>query len=221
MPETAVWLANLSLAKLLELTPALTRRERRLFGAACLRRAAAWVPHPSLADIVGECERHADAPGDSDELEWARDLAFEFTPAGYHDDELADLYELHAAVNELLDDAPDPALIAALCARSLSSWWPCDGGEAMFQADLFLDIVGNPFRPVTLDPTWLTPVVAALARIAHRSGDYADLPILADALEDAGCDAAPVLDHLRAPGYHVRGCWAVDLVLNPLDARPT
>jgi hypothetical protein len=41
---------------------------------------------------------------------------------------------------------------------------------------------------------------------------FADLPILADALEDAGCTEAAVLAHCRGGGEHVRGCWAVDLL---------
>jgi hypothetical protein len=92
--------------------------------------------------------------------------------------------------------------------------------EALAQCVLFRDIAGNPFRPVALDPAWLTPTVQALAQAAYEdrvlpSGelDLARLKVLADALEEAGCTEAALLDHLRSSGPHVRGCWAVDLVL--------
>jgi hypothetical protein len=80
--------------------------------------------------------------------------------------------------------------------------------------------LGNPFRPVVLEPAWLTADVVTLARAAYHerimpSGelDPARLAVLADALLDAGCTSAEVLAHLRGPGPHVRGCVAVDLCL--------
>jgi len=78
----------------------------------------------------------------------------------------------------------------------------------------FLDcIFGNPFRPVTLNPAWRTATVIALAEAIYADRAFDRLPILADALEEAGCTSAEVLNHCRQPGEHVRGCWAVDLVL--------
>jgi hypothetical protein len=85
--------------------------------------------------------------------------------------------------------------------------------EVTRQAAMVRDIFGNPFRPATLDPSWLTPTVTALARQMYESRDFGAMPILADALQDAGCDSAAILDHCRGPGPHVRGCWVVDLVL--------
>src|SRR5262245_49415618 len=84
--------------------------------------------------------------------------------------------------------------------------------ERVAQADLLRDIFGNPFRPVALDPSWLTSTVNALARQMYESRDFSAMPILADALQDAGCDSDDILDHCRGPGPHVRGCWVVDLV---------
>jgi hypothetical protein len=81
------------------------------------------------------------------------------------------------------------------------------------QAQLVRDIFGNPFRPVTASPSWLTTTALSLARQMYESRDFAPMPILADALEGAGCDDADVLGHCRGPGPHVRGCWVVDLVL--------
>jgi hypothetical protein len=88
-------------------------------------------------------------------------------------------------------------------------------------AALLREVAGNPFRPVAFDSTWLSPTVTTLAQAAY---DERDLPsgeldrdrlvILADALEDAGCTDRDILDHLRGPGPHVRGCWALDLILD-------
>ncbi|MBM3981841.1 MAG: hypothetical protein FJ304_16510 [Planctomycetes bacterium] len=74
-------------------------------------------------------------------------------------------------------------------------------------------IFGNPFRPVAFDPAWRTDTAVALARQMYESREFSALPILADALQDAGCDNEDVLNHCREPGTHVRGCWVVDLVL--------
>jgi hypothetical protein len=81
------------------------------------------------------------------------------------------------------------------------------------QRDLLRDIFGNPFRPVAFDPAWRTSTAVALARQMYESRDFALMPILADALQDAGCENEDVLAHCRGTGPHVRGCWVVDLVL--------
>jgi hypothetical protein len=85
--------------------------------------------------------------------------------------------------------------------------------ERSAQADLIRDIFGNPFQPVAFDPSWRTESVVGLARGMYESRDFGPIPVLADALEDAGCADADVLGHCRGPGPHVRGCWVVDLVL--------
>ena len=78
---------------------------------------------------------------------------------------------------------------------------------------LLRDIFGDPFRPVAFDPAWRTDAAVGVAAQMYARRDFGAMPILADALEDAGCDDAEVLGHCRAPGVHVRGCWVVDLVL--------
>ncbi|VTR97955.1 Uncharacterized protein (Fragment) OS=uncultured bacterium PE=4 SV=1 [Gemmata massiliana] len=75
------------------------------------------------------------------------------------------------------------------------------------------EIFGNPFRPVSFSPSWRTSTAVALASQMYESRDFSAMPILADALQDAGCDNSDVLDHCRGKGPHVRGCWVVDLVL--------
>jgi hypothetical protein len=77
------------------------------------------------------------------------------------------------------------------------------------------DIFGNPFRPVTIDPIWRTSTAVAIANGMYESRDFGAMPILADALQEAGCDSDDILNHCRAAGgIHVRGCWVVDLVLD-------
>ncbi len=78
---------------------------------------------------------------------------------------------------------------------------------------LLRDIFGNPFRPVTFDPAWRTSTAVGVAEAIYADRTFDNLPVLADALQDAGCDHPDILTHLRDPGPHVRGCWALDLVL--------
>jgi hypothetical protein len=92
--------------------------------------------------------------------------------------------------------------------------------ERSWQAGRLRELVGIPFRPSRLTTLWLTRTVLSLAQVAYEerdqaSGDldHASLSVLADAMEEAGCDDEPFLAHLRSPGPHVRGCWALDLVL--------
>jgi hypothetical protein len=81
------------------------------------------------------------------------------------------------------------------------------------QVVLLRDIVGNPFRPLTFDPAWKTPAVLLLARSLYEERRFEDLPVLADALEEAGCTDAGLLGHLRSAGPHFLGCWGLDVVL--------
>jgi hypothetical protein len=93
------------------------------------------------------------------------------------------------------------------------------GAEAQ-QADLLRDVFANPYHAVSVNTAWLTPTALSLATAAYDdrslpSGelDTCRLAVLADALEEAGCTEETILTHLRSPGPHVRGCWALDLVL--------
>jgi hypothetical protein len=85
--------------------------------------------------------------------------------------------------------------------------------ERIDQCRVLRDIFGNPFRPVTFSPSWRTDTAVALTRQMYESRDFSTMPILADALQDAGCDNDDILFHCRGDGPHVRGCWVVDLVL--------
>jgi hypothetical protein len=86
----------------------------------------------------------------------------------------------------------------------------CPGADA---AGLVREVFGNPFRRAPFTPEWRSATALTLARQMYDTRDFSALPILADALQDAGCDNEDILDHCRGPGPHVRGCWVVDLVL--------
>jgi hypothetical protein len=89
--------------------------------------------------------------------------------------------------------------------------WAADDGE---NAAVLRDLVGPlPFRSIEIEASWRTPAVLALANATYHERRFEDLPILADALEEAGCQDQAILDHLRGPGPHVRGCWPLDLIL--------
>lgn len=85
--------------------------------------------------------------------------------------------------------------------------------EAAVQAALLRDIFGNPFRSATFSPSWRTDTVVAIAAQMYESRCFDAMSVLADALMDAGCDNEDILNHCRAYGSHVRGCWVVDLIL--------
>jgi hypothetical protein len=99
------------------------------------------------------------------------------------------------------------------------------GPERAAQVSLIREFLGNPFRPVALDPAVLYRNERTIPRLAGAIYNERSLPdgtlddgrlaILADALEEAGCHDAPLLAHLRGPGPHVRGCWALDTLLWP------
>ncbi len=85
-----------------------------------------------------------------------------------------------------------------------------------YQCHLLRDIFGNPFRPVTMERAWLEwkdGLVPKMATTIYNERALEQMPILADVLEDAGCSNGDLLGHCRQPGLHVRGCWAVDLIL--------
>jgi hypothetical protein len=125
-------------------------------------------------------------------------------------------------------DAFESALNAArasswpfLGGRIFAEWhppqrWPDADRGLRGQAALLREIVGNPFQTWPSNPAWLRwqdGTVPMLARAIYSDHAFKRLPVLADALEDAGCTDAELLGHLRGPGPHVRGCWALDLLL--------
>ena len=116
----------------------------------------------------------------------------------------------------------DVAHAAALC---LAYWASADWGTLQVfgltseivgrqgQMEILDCVFGIPFRPTTLNPSWLTSTVLALANGIYEERAFDRMPILADALQDAGCDNNDILQHCRGPGPHVRGCFLLDLLL--------
>ncbi|VTR91575.1 Uncharacterized protein (Fragment) OS=uncultured bacterium PE=4 SV=1 [Gemmata massiliana] len=138
-----------------------------------------------------------------------------------------DLEVYKAFEQALLSNAPGPALRVA--AEQFAGYWEFDGtlwGFANYMAvrhaghhpdkirSFVLEVFGNPFRPVDFPSGWRTSTSVALASQMYESRTFDAMPILADALQDAGCNSDDILDHCRDPKQvHVRGCWVADLVL--------
>jgi hypothetical protein len=85
--------------------------------------------------------------------------------------------------------------------------------EESAQCRLYRDVYGYPFEVVTFERAWRTSTVLGLCRQMYDTHDFSGMPVLADALQDAGCDHDEILGHCREPGEHARGCWVVDLAL--------
>ena len=77
------------------------------------------------------------------------------------------------------------------------------------------EVYGNPYRHVAFDARWRTDTAVSLARTMYESREFSGMPILADALQDAGCASDDILNHCRNMSQvHARGCWVLDRVLN-------
>jgi hypothetical protein len=85
--------------------------------------------------------------------------------------------------------------------------------ECVAQCELLREIIGNPFRTVTLDPCCKTPTVVAASQHIYGARAFSLMPRLGDTLEAVGCENVDILSHCRGAGPHVRGCWVVDLIL--------
>jgi hypothetical protein len=108
--------------------------------------------------------------------------------------------------------------------RGPSQWKTTGAPAGEYAVWLLREVFGNPFavrrrrktdprRWWMFDPSWRTDTAVSLAKQMYGSRDFGAMPILADALQDAGCDNDDILSHCREPGEHVRGCWVLDLVL--------
>jgi hypothetical protein len=193
---------------------ALSERKARLFAAACCRGDWASIGPPAFRDLVETAERFADGRADLGALREAKRRAKADPAWG---GALGPLWAAYLTAGEPVnfitldyDHGPEYAHRHVGVARCV-------------RADLLRCIFGNPFHPVGADPAWLAwngGTVGRLAEAAYEeralpSGhlDAARLGVLADALEEAVCADNELLGHLRAQGPHVRGCFAVDLLL--------
>jgi hypothetical protein len=195
------WLGGTNLAGMLEhLAGTVSERKLRLFASACCR--AVVRGHQDVFEVAAA---YADGKATAHQLAAAR-FAGRFQP-GHPAWAVAwspDLPALHAVGRVLSWAAGQRA--------NASGWWDF----VAVQADILREVIGNPFRPVRLDPAWLAGSDGAavkLAEVIYAERRFAEMPILADALEEAGCTDLVVLEHLRQQEEHVRGCWVVDHVL--------
>jgi hypothetical protein len=113
---------------------------------------------------------------------------------------------VHGLAAEAVDLVQDPPTEASI-------WKKTERAERLVEASLLHDIFGNPFCPSVVERSWLTAAVVTLAAHVYYERAFDQMPRLADALLDAGCDDEELKEHCRSGGPHVRGCWAIDLLL--------
>lgn len=225
----AEWLACETAIAPLEIVAATADpRKMRLFLCACCARVLAATPQSrrlfrgyyagsfeQLERALGVVEQFAEGLVGSDALELAREDArsAEYVPASIDYGGETDLWREVAAVELAATEEPEPTVVLMACLRATNGQSP-EADEERWQAAVLRDVFGNPFRPVEFDPVWRTDTAQTLARQMYDSRDFGAMPILADALQDAGCENEDVLNHCRdANQPHVRGCWVLDAVL--------
>jgi hypothetical protein len=176
-----------------------THRKCRLLIAASCR---ALGEH----EIAQVCERVAEGLAPAEELQIVRHrpwiIRFLTYPRKYKPTRVPPSDQLREFVWQALNGDPRFGVSAVM-----------DLGAELLRGtfgQLIREILGNP--SVTVDPRWLTASVIDLARTIHDDHAFERLPILADALMDAGCDSEELIDHCRSQDPHLRGCWAVDLL---------
>jgi hypothetical protein len=188
-------------------------RKLRLFACACCRRIwDLYLHHDSFRSIeVGE--KFADGEATNKDLRTADELAMW---AG-DDASWTSMQEATIAWTAAAAVQKTGILAANWAVYEMQSVFagnePKCEEEQIAQCHLLREIFGNPFRPVALNPSWLSSTILALANGIYAERAFDRMPILADALQDAGCENLAILDHCRSTGPHVRGCWVVDLVL--------
>jgi hypothetical protein len=196
-------------------------RKARLYGVACCRQAMQLAPEPRLLPLLDAAERFAEGELTWDDLKPLRRVLATIRkglgePFGPDEAAICVVKAVDRATNKPAAVAVSADEEARNAAAALARpKWVTGSKRAEKQHIAFAhDIFGNPFRPVAFDSAWRTDTVLSLARVMYETRDFAAMPILADALQDVGCEHAAVLDHCRDPqAAHVRGCWVVDLVL--------
>jgi len=209
-----------------------SRKLQLLMGAAC-RLALDHLPAERVLPILSGVELYAEGLAPLETFRQAEFAAQTLERETVQDasPRWAAIQALRSAVSSPLDDALNRTIgwVEAVAAR--------DAGEGLARAarvvrhrqicDLFREVIGNPFAARMAVPTWMqspersTPgwlirvseAARNLATALHRDQAYDRFPILADSLEEEGCIDEELLLHMRQPQPHVRGCWALDLIL--------
>jgi hypothetical protein len=208
------------------------KRKLRWFDIACCRRLEELLGEEEIRKVLAAAERYADGLiRDSTARTWyqrARRARYALPPAPGWPRAFSPKESAYHAV--ALSVVPEPYLgflsvcreVAQVFAdqtgnpRASPAWIAAVRRAEQELVPLLRDIAGNPFRPVAIDPAWLAwhgGTVGKLAQAIYNERALERLPILADALEEAGCTNADNLDHCRQPGEHVPGCWVVDALL--------
>src|SRR5262245_10345368 len=230
----AEWLASTKMNPMLDyLEGKASDRQWMLFSCACVRRIWRLVTDERCRSYVEVAERLADGMASGEELNRAAEVVVQADDlddeAGNHTFQAVESvgYTSALAAWTAASKASDSASFAAATASgewSPEAWNAAGAAEHRVQVVLPRALFGTPFRPPpAIGPAvlaWNGGTVRRLAQSIYEERqmpegalDNARLAVLADALEEAGCADAALLSHLRGPGPHARGCWAVDLVL--------
>jgi hypothetical protein len=201
----------------------LTERRDRYFSCACCRRIWHLLPDEASRTAVRVAEHYLDGLA-SVELLDAASRAAAILHGSAANAAAGAAFPRRELGNNGIDVAAhaadavvyaDPRFFSGSADRD--SAVRAGSAERSAQADLLRDIIGNPFRPAPrVDPrvvAWNAGTVVKMAQVIYDERRFTDLPILVDALEEAGCTNSDILDHCRGPGPHVRGCWVVNAIL--------
>lgn len=215
----------------------ISERKWRLFYTACVRRIQHLLPNETFCQLIEVHEKFADGLARKEKLQEAVAQSVEAAEETIFEESESDLGSNSAANWAVLsissfhryeEGTQLDTLRQAARARAFGDLkgrhvttrvMTLEQGilrELAHQATLLRDILGNPHHPSLVDPTWLAWEGGTVSRIAQSIYDarrFEELPILADALEDAGCSDETILQHCRAEGEHMKGCWIVDLLL--------
>ncbi|VTR91775.1 Uncharacterized protein OS=Sorangium cellulosum (strain So ce56) GN=sce5710 PE=4 SV=1 [Gemmata massiliana] len=213
------WLKCSDLAPMLKsLHGSVSDRKLRLFACECVKRILHLLPSDLCRSAVSIAEQYADGLATVEQLRNAGGEAHYSSPQRDYPHNVVTGELARSAVDQLTEHENDAwsAVYGAYryaieaVGGQLQASNPI---EEQAQCHLLRDIFGNPFRSVIVDRSWLTSTVTALAEGIYADRAFDRIPILADALQDAGCDSADILGHCRGDGPHVRGCWVIDLLL--------
>lgn len=216
-------------------------RKLRLFACACCRRIWDLLVDERSRQAVEVAERYADGLASEEQRQAAESAAWDAADAILTKPAVGAArlrrtdptglllakgqvrqwrYAAHAAIEAVGGDveaAMDEVIRAATEEAFYSGLeWAARAAGPAARLRLLRDIFGNPFRPPVVRPAWLAwndGTVRKLAAAVYENRRFEDLPILADALEEAGCDDAGMLAHCHGGGEHVPGCWVVDQLL--------
>jgi hypothetical protein len=195
----------------------LSERRLRLLGCACCRRLWKLMTDKRSQQAVEGAERYVEEQLSITDLQGLHDAARRaWEAAPYEMGKKANSTAAAAATATYVSSSHIDINVLSNTMGAAVEGFPKKArklSEQRCQAILLRDVFGNPFRAVTFSQSWRTDTAVSLARQMYEARNFSAMPILADALQDAGCDNDEILDHCRQPGEHVRGCWVVDLVL--------